>query len=122
MGNLVVFRREAVSAPLDAAGNQPATSPANKNWPEALDTEFSQNVSSDKSTSWAIFRRFGVTRSARGSVTTDTRSDLDGYLLVLLADQELIAGRDLQAETLLDAAYAAFDHQDYAQPDRAAQR
>jgi len=33
----------------------------------------------------------------------------DAYLLVLLAEQAIRAGRDEQAYTLVDAAYAAFD-------------
>jgi hypothetical protein len=121
MGNIVVFRRKVVSVPPGTAGNH-ATSPDSKNWPEALDAKFSPNVSSEKSTSWAIFRLHGVSRFTRGSVRTDTRPHPDGYLLVLLADQEFIAGRDLQAETLLDAAYAAFDSQDNLQPNRVARR
>jgi hypothetical protein len=40
---------------------------------------------------------------------TTRHADPDAYTLVLLADQELTAGRDDQAETLLNAAYAAFD-------------
>jgi hypothetical protein len=121
MGNIVVFRREAVSATPGTAGNHP-TSSDNKSWPEALDTKFSQNVSPEKSTSWAIFRHHGLSRSTRGSARTEARPDPDGYLLVLLADQAFTAGRDQQAETLLDAAYAAFDDQDYVQPNRMARR
>jgi hypothetical protein len=37
--------------------------------------------------------------------------DQDAYLLVLLADQAVTAGRNEQALSLLDAAYAAFDRQ-----------
>jgi hypothetical protein len=39
---------------------------------------------------------------------TGNSSD-DGYLLVLLADQEIAEGRSEQAHALLDAAYSAFD-------------
>jgi hypothetical protein len=40
---------------------------------------------------------------------TSQKPDNDAYLLVLLADQEMIAGRDAEARCLLDAAYAVFD-------------
>jgi hypothetical protein len=118
MGNLVALRRGA-SVSLAAAGNSTAASSGSKNWPEALDAEFSHNVGSEQSNSWAVYRRFGLTRFDRGSVGTGTRPELDGYLLVLLADQEFAAGRDQQAQTLLDAAYAAYDHQNYVELDRA---
>lgn len=42
-------------------------------------------------------------------VAANSNFNVDAYLLVLLADQELSDGRSEQAETLLDAAYAAFD-------------
>jgi hypothetical protein len=55
-----------------------------------------------------IFKRF----SARLSVpecALARRPANDAYLLVLLADQELGAGRGEQAQSLLEAAYASFD-------------
>jgi hypothetical protein len=48
-----------------------------------------------------------MTRSARG--TSGREPEHDAYLLVLLADQELTAGRNDEAAALLDAAYDAFD-------------
>lgn len=33
----------------------------------------------------------------------------DPYLLILLADQELVEGREQQAKSLVEAAYEAFD-------------
>jgi hypothetical protein len=35
--------------------------------------------------------------------------DSDPYLLVLLADQEFVANRPEQAESLIEAAYASYD-------------
>ncbi len=55
------------------------------------------------------FNRFGATRFARRLAKNSQKPDHDAYLLVLLADQEMIAGRDAEARSLLDAAYAAFD-------------
>jgi hypothetical protein len=40
---------------------------------------------------------------------TDPRSDNDPYLLLLLADQELVEGRKEQARHLVEAAYESFD-------------
>ena len=50
----------------------------------------------------------GVPRGRDGHLLT-VHAPKDGYLLVLLADQELEAGRGEQARCLLEAAYAAFD-------------
>jgi hypothetical protein len=68
------------------------------------------NIHGDKSTvrsPLAVCKRIGVTRSDTG--TSGKESDDYAYLLVLLADQELTAGRSDEAAALLDAAYDAFD-------------
>jgi hypothetical protein len=57
----------------------------------------------------SVFKRFGFMRSTQKASTTAAQPNSDGYLLVLLADQELAAGRQEQARSLLDAAYDAFD-------------
>jgi len=121
MGNLVVFRRETAPVPPNSTSNCPAGSSEGKDLPLASDAELT-SVRGGKLASWAVFRRFGLTRFIRGSVKTNTHLDLDGYLLVLLADQELTAGRDQQAQALLDAAYATFDRHAHTQPERAASR
>jgi hypothetical protein len=125
MGNLVVFRREADSDPLDNAGDHYSATAASKELPETVAADCPLDVRGKNSASWTLpvaFRRFGLTRFARGTVPTGANADPDGYLLVLLADQELTAGRDTQALTLLDAAYAAFDRQRHGQPCRMAQQ
>jgi hypothetical protein len=56
--------------------------------------------------------RFGLARFGRAPLKPARQDpDADAYLLVLLADQELAAGRDEQAQFLVDAAYASFDRQ-----------
>jgi hypothetical protein len=56
-----------------------------------------------------VFKRLGLARPAREGDRTGEPVKRDGYLLVLLADQEIAAGREDQARSLLDAAYSAFD-------------
>lgn len=53
-----------------------------------------------------LLQHFTVKRFTQPIVSN---SNDDGYLFVLLADQEHIQGRTEQALTLLDAAYSAFD-------------
>ena len=53
--------------------------------------------------------RLGVMRSFGSQVEATRFSIDDPRFLVFLADQELEAGREEQAQALLDAAYAAFD-------------
>jgi hypothetical protein len=53
--------------------------------------------------------RLGVTRVFGSEVEPAKFSSDDPRFLVLLADQELEAGREEQAQALLEAAYAAFD-------------
>jgi hypothetical protein len=72
----------------------------------------SSNVHTPEPTSWGLpimLKRFGLGRFAGVVPKAIKHSDEDAYLLVLLADQELAAGREEQAACLLDAAYAAFD-------------
>jgi hypothetical protein len=100
MGNVVVFRRRAAASPPYAAADGCSTSNASRPVAEA------QSVSKQSS---IPFNSFNATRCARGLTKASQDPDHDGYLLVLLADQEMIAGRDVEARYLLDAAYAAFD-------------
>jgi hypothetical protein len=125
MGNLVVFRREADPDPLDNAEDHYSAAAASKELPETLAADCPPDILGKKSASWTLpvaFKRFGLTHFARGRVPTGVNADPDGYLLVLLADQELTAGRDTQALTLLDAAFAAFDRRAHGQPYRMAQQ
>jgi hypothetical protein len=54
-------------------------------------------------------RAMGRVPFARSGVKSAGDLVEDAYLLVLLAEQAIRAGRDEQAYTLMDAAYAAFD-------------
>ena len=108
MGNVVVFRRRVDVFPLDSARDCRLTSRECKDVPTGLSRR-DDPASSAAETSAIPFNRFGATRFARGLVKTSRKPDQDAYLLVLLADQEMIAGRDAEARSLLDAAYAAFD-------------
>ena len=56
-----------------------------------------------------ILKRFGRSRLARTTAEGNVGSAEDAYLLVLLAEQELAAGREDQACSLIEAAYNAFD-------------
>jgi hypothetical protein len=70
------------------------------------------SVRAEKPTSWELpfgIKRFGLARFTWGGNNAPSQSDRDAYLLVLLADQELAAGRHAEARSLLDAAYDAFD-------------
>ena len=53
-----------------------------------------------------LLQHFTIKRFVQPIVSN---SNDDGYLFVLLANQEHIEGRTAQALTLLDAAYSAFD-------------
>jgi hypothetical protein len=69
-------------------------------------------IHAQESNTWGlpkVFRRFGLLRPVREQEKLSVHAPKDGYLLVLLADQELEAGRGEQARCLLEAAYAAFD-------------
>ena len=64
-----------------------------------------------RTNAWAlpvILRYFNPTAPSR-PIAANSNSNDDPYLFVMLADQEVAAGRTEQAESLLDAAYAAFD-------------
>ena len=56
-----------------------------------------------------IFRQWRPAPAQPSRLLTTHRSDTDPYLFVLLADQELEAQRPEQAESLIEAAYAAYD-------------
>jgi hypothetical protein len=112
MGNLVSFRHEVDPVPLDPVSKIWSSPPASNDRSEPLQAPPSQDTRGKKLASWTfpvVFRH--LARFARGAARTARHADPDAYTLVLLADQELTAGRDDQAETLLDAAYAAFDRQ-----------
>jgi hypothetical protein len=55
----------------------------------------------------AVLKRLGRLRF--GPTGSNPGGDEDGYLLVLAAEQEIVAGRDEQAQSLVNAAYAVFD-------------
>ena len=57
----------------------------------------------------SVSKRVGFPRAAGPLMPGAEPPHRDGYLLVLLAAQELEAGRAEQAQSLLDEAYAAFD-------------
>jgi hypothetical protein len=108
MGNVVVFQRRVDVFPL-------VTDRECKDVPAGLSrTDDLANPASE--TSSIPFNRFGATRVARGLAKISRKPEHDAYLLVLLADQEMIAGRDAEARSLLDAAYAAFDRGTNGQP------
>jgi hypothetical protein len=110
MGNVVNFRREPDLVPPEVAGNPRSASSGTRDMSLGSGVTLPANIHVDKSTvrsPSAICKRIGVTRSAPG--TSGKEPDDDAYLLVLLADQELTAGRSDEAAALLDAAYDAFD-------------
>jgi hypothetical protein len=112
MGNLVNFRRVADPVQLEPPGNNWSSSHVGNDRTNPLQASLSRNTWGKKAASWTfpvVFRH--LARLARGVTRSPRHVDPDAYTLVLLADQELIAGRDDQAETLLNAAYAAFDRQ-----------
>lgn len=114
MGNLVVFRRDAGPVPPGAASNVCSDSCESTDLPEAVPADSSGTVHVRRTASRnlpVVFKRFGLMRFVRETAKVGTPVDLDAHLLVLLADQELTAGRDDQAQSLLEAAYAAFDQQ-----------
>jgi hypothetical protein len=108
MGKVFVFRRRVDVFPTDTARDPGLTSGERKDVPMGLSS--SDNPATSASEKSPIpFNRFGATRFARKLAKASRKPDHDAYLLVLLADQEMIAGRDAEARSLLDAAYAAFD-------------
>jgi hypothetical protein len=108
MGNVVVFRRRVDVFPLDTVRDRRLTPCECKDAPMGLSRSHDPAGSASE-TSSIPFNCFGATRFAHGFAKTGRKPDHDAYLLVLLADQELTAGRDAEARSLLDAAYAAFD-------------
>jgi hypothetical protein len=65
-----------------------------------------------------LIRRLGRRRLARALVKHAPTVGDDPYLLVLLADQELVYGRKEQARYLVEAAYEFFDHKTRASVHR----
>jgi hypothetical protein len=117
MGNIVVFPREANPGPLGATNGCRQISCESKDLRALPESDMPQGTQTDRlisQISLSIFRHFGLTPFA--PVKLATKPDPDAFLLVLLADQEFTAGRDDEARSLLDAAYAAFDRQTENQP------
>jgi len=56
-----------------------------------------------------LFQNLGSARLPRALLKQQPDVDTDPYLLLLLADQELVEGRDEQARYLVEAAYESFD-------------
>jgi hypothetical protein len=56
-----------------------------------------------------LLKRLGSRRLRREIVKPDLGANKDPYLLLLLADQELVEGREEQARYLVEAAYEVFD-------------
>jgi len=56
-----------------------------------------------------LMKRQGARRFARTRPKQSPKMGIDPYLLLLLADQELIGGREEQARYLIEAAYEFFD-------------
>jgi hypothetical protein len=56
-----------------------------------------------------LFKRLGQGRLTRVVPKTPSKSDRDPFVFLLLADQELVAGRKEQARHLIEAAYEFFD-------------
>jgi hypothetical protein len=111
MGNIVVFQRRSGVVSLDTARDRRLTPCESKDLRTGSEAGLARSAHTGGSTSRSpptVLKHLGLTRFAWGTVETG-RSDHDAYLLVLLADQELTAGRDAEARCLLDAAYAAFD-------------
>jgi hypothetical protein len=56
-----------------------------------------------------LINRLGSARITRTLLMTAPKRSIDPYLLLLLADQELVEGREEQARYLVEAAYEVFD-------------
>jgi hypothetical protein len=114
MSNLIVFRQEANPDTDGADSDNRSVAIAGKDWSRSVEAQFSRSHQGRKPAAWAMpamTRRSGLLRIAVRAAQADAQIGLDAHLFMLLADQELTAGRDQQAETLLDAAYAAYDRQ-----------
>jgi hypothetical protein len=56
-----------------------------------------------------LMRRLGARRLARAMPGPAPETAADPYLLLMLADQELVDGREEQARYLVEAAYELYD-------------
>jgi hypothetical protein len=63
-----------------------------------------------------LLKRLGPGQLPWAVLKTPTRLETDPYILLLLADQELADGREVQARYLVDAAYEFFDRKAKANP------
>jgi hypothetical protein len=110
MGKVVSFRRALDLVPSEGAGNLHPASVGTGTRPPGSEAKFATSFQAEErkfGTVSAVCKRIDLARSARR--TGGKQMDHDAYLLVLLADQELSAGRNDEAVALLDAAYDAFD-------------
>jgi hypothetical protein len=56
-----------------------------------------------------LTKRVGTKQMARSFARAAPETPTDPYLLLLLADQEMVDGREEQARYLIEAAYEFFD-------------
>jgi hypothetical protein len=56
-----------------------------------------------------LMKRIGAKQIGRSFATAAPETPTDPYLLLLLADQEMVDGREDQAKYLVEAAYEFFD-------------
>jgi hypothetical protein len=121
MSNLVVFRREANPETDETDSVNRPVAIAGKDWSRSVEAQFSRSQQGRKPALWAtpaVIKRSGLLRIAVRAAQADAQIGLDAHLLMLLADQELVAGRDQQAEALLDAAFAAYDRKTHGRSIR----
>ena len=114
MGDLIVFRRQVDSVARDMTTNRRFGPPEGRDRPGVVEPEFARSSQSRSPASRTVpdaVKREALKRFLRSAPKVGAHADLDAYVLVLLADQEFTAGRDEQAQSLLDAAYSAFDRE-----------
>jgi hypothetical protein len=69
----------------------------------------STSPASKKTPFTGLMKNFRSAQIARSLLVTQQKPDIDAYLLLVLADQELTEGREEQARYLVEAAYEVFD-------------
>jgi hypothetical protein len=83
-----------------------------KDWHMVLESVIPLRARAAKHNPWSlpmVLKRLGRTRFGRSGAKAAAHVVEDAYMLVLVAEQEIVAGRKEQARSLLDAADAAFD-------------